>query len=415
MKKDAIIIGGGAVGLCCAYSLSKEGFTVEILEKSDVGAGSSLHNAGYVAPSHFIPLASPGIIAKGLRWMLNPESPFYIKPRFDLELFSWLWKFRAASTQAHVDRSKGLLRDLCLGSVPLYDEISRLNGTSFFYEKRGIMMAFRTEKGRASNLEEAAIAGDIGVHARVMDKDEIASLDPNLQFRGLGGVLYDQDCHIDPEQFLKRLSAYLEKNGVAIHRGEEVKSFEKKKGSVTGVITSKGRHEADVFVLASGAWTPGMVRDLHISIPIQPAKGYSITIPSDKHPSIPLILTESKVAVTPLGNRMRFAGTLELAGISHTINQRRVNAILKAVPLYMGGFDNIDLGTATIWGGMRPCTPDGLPYVGRFQRYNNLIAATGHAMLGITLAPITGKLVAEIATEKKPTIDVAMLNPERYG
>ncbi|HEX9657549.1 MAG TPA: FAD-dependent oxidoreductase [Bacteroidota bacterium] len=414
-KKDVLIIGGGIVGLCCAYSLLKEGCSVTIFEKDDIGSGASFGNAGFVAPSHFIPLASPGMIAKGLRWMLNPESPFYVKPRFDLDLISWMWKFRAASTQAHVDRSKGLLRDLCLGSVPLYDEMSRLNGTSFFYEKIGLFMMFRTEKGRKENLGAAEIAQQIGIEAKVLDNDGMRELDPKLESKALGAVFYQQDCHIDPEQFLKKLSAYLEKNGVTIHRGAEVKAFEKKKGAVTGVVTSKGKHEADVFVLASGAWTAGMVRELNVSIPLQPAKGYSITIPSDNHPRIPLILTESKVAVTPLGDRMRFAGTLELAGISHTINQRRVNAILKAVPLYMGGFDNIDLGTATIWGGMRPCTPDGLPYVGRFHRYNNLIAATGHAMLGITLAPITGQLVAEIATEKKPSIDVAMLDPDRYG
>jgi D-amino-acid dehydrogenase len=418
MSKDGhiIVIGGGVIGICTAYYLWTAGRQVTVVEQGEVGSGCSFANAGYVCPSHFIPLASPGMLARGLRWMLNPESPFYVKPRCNADVLTWLWKFRSACNENRATRAMPLLRDMNLESVALFKELSSMPGLDFGFRPNGLLMLYNSAEGEHEETGMAKKATRLGVEARLMSKDEINHLDPGLQVTARGGVYYPGDGHMDPARFVQGLGLFLQQQGVKVCPFTEVLGLERHEGRITGVRTTQGNLAADEFVLAGGSWSPGIVRPLGISIPVQPAKGYSVTTDSPpRKMSIPSILTEARVAVTPLGDSLRFAGTLELAGLDLSINMRRVHAILNAVPRYLADFNPRDYMNIKPWAGLRPCSPDGLPYVGRFRSCENLIAATGHAMLGLSLAPVTGKLVAEIVEGKTPSIHLTLLDPDRYN
>jgi D-amino-acid dehydrogenase len=410
-----VILGGGAVGLATAYALQREGHAITLLDRDQPGQACSLHNAGLLVPSHFVPMAHPGVISQGMKWMLDPESPFYIKPRLDRDLISWVWNFRKSSTDAHVHRSMALLRDLCQTSLRLVREMVERDGLRFGLESRGLLMLFRTHAGRQGCEEEARLAHTLGVDAEVLDRPGLEKLEPGAAFLASGGVYYPGDAHLSPAEFMNALAVSVRKAGVNMLGGTSVTGFITGRNRITAVTTPQGEIAGDEFVLAGGAWSPSILRALGIALPMQPGKGYSVTghAPS-RMPSIPMIFTEARVVLTPLGDSIRFAGTMELAGLDLSVNQRRVGAILKAVPLYLEGMPTPDRSTATLWSGLRPCTPDGMPYVGRFGSFNNLIAATGHAMLGISLAAVTGSLVADLVAGRAPGLDIRQLSPDRF-
>ncbi len=413
-QTEILIIGGGSIGVCSAYFLNQAGHDVTLLDKDDICAGSSYGNAGLVVPSHSIPLSAPGVWLKGLKWMLNPESPFYIKPRLDKDLVSWLWKFKASCTAEHMHRATPLIREMSLASVQLFDEIAAIEGVDFDYEKRGHLIAYLTEKGLKDGEADARTLIKHGVETRLMDASDIKTLDPNIENKAIGGIFYPQDAHLTPHKFVKGLASHILQNGVAFE-STEVIGFESSDRQIRKVITTRGDIEAEQVVIATGSWSPQLGQELKLNLPIQPAKGYSVTF---KRPQIsPVIgasLAESKVAVTPMGDTLRFAGTLELAGLDFSINKRRVKAILNAVPRYMPELDPSKLEMLETWRGLRPCSPDGLPFLGRSRYYQNLIVAAGHAMIGISLGPITGSLVKQIARRETPSTDLTMMSPERF-
>ncbi len=420
---EVVIIGGGAIGLCSAYYLSKAGAQVTVIDKGEFGHGSSLHNAGYVCPSHFIPLASPGIISQGLKWMLSPTSPFYVKPRFDLDFMSWAWKFRQSCTAENVQRAMPLLRDLGNASLELYKEFAAMDAFDFEWTPRGLLVLYRTEKGKHHWEEEAELSHKLGIEAKLCDRVGLQSLEPNVEMRADGGLYFPGDCHMTPAKFVRGLAKHLEANGVSLLKNTTVSGFsvrspsDKVQGNkIVEVKTSNGDFSADEFVLAGGSWSPTIARELGITLLVQAGKGYSVTIQrKESKPLIPLIFSEARVAMTSMGDTFRAAGTMEIAGLDLSITQRRVDAILNSIPNYIGGVTAADFKSGEVWAGLRPVSPDGLPYIGRFKSYPNLIAATGHAMIGMSLAPITGKLVSEIAMNQKSSIDLSLLNPDRFS
>jgi D-amino-acid dehydrogenase len=416
LKSDVIIIGGGAIGLCSAYYLQKAGAQVTVIDKGEFGHGSSLHNAGYVCPSHFIPLASPGIISQGLKWMLSPVSPFYVKPRFDKDFISWAWNFKKSCTDENVRRAMPLLRDLGNASLGLYEEFAAMKAFDFEWTPKGLLTLYRTEKGRLDCEEEARLAKEVGINARLLDKPSLQRLEPNVEMRAEGGLYFPDDCHMTPAKFVEGLTKHLESSGVRLQKNTLVSGFRVQGNRISEVITSNGNLAAEEFVLAGGSWSPTIVKELGVKLLVQAGKGYSVTIPRKQNkPAIPLIFSEARVAVTPMGDTIRFAGTMEIAGLDLSITRRRVDAILHSIPNYIGGFQESDFADAEPWAGLRPVSPDGLPYIGRVPSYPNLIAATGHAMIGISLAPITGRLVAEIATNTVPSFDLSLVDPSRFG
>jgi len=414
-QTDILVIGGGAIGVCCAHYLNQSGRQVSLIEKGDIGCGASLGNAGLVIPGQSIPLAAPGVITKGLKWMLDPESPFYIKPRFELNFLKWLWKFSRHCTAGHVRRAVPLIRDLQAASMKLFKELATIEEIDLGLRQEGIVDAYRDRRKFEEGVRTAALLRQFGLENRILGRNEISSFLPAIRTNIVGGVFYTRDAHLVPERFVLGLARHAERNGVVIHTNTEVIGMKKSGRRITSVLTTRGDFKANEVVLAGGSWSPIIVHDLGIRLFVEPAKGYSISYKRPMNfPEMPLLLVEAKVAVTPMDDALRFAGTLELAGWDLAINLRRVNAILKSIPLYLPDFDPRSLDLIEIWRGLRPCTPDGLPLIGRPINLDNLIVATGHAMKGISMAPVTGKLVAQLAAGERPDIDLSALNIERF-
>ncbi|HEY6951542.1 MAG TPA: FAD-dependent oxidoreductase [Bacteroidota bacterium] len=414
-KPNVVIIGGGAIGLCSAYYLAHHGASVVVLDKGEMGHGSSLHNAGYVSPSHFIPLAAPGVFTQGLKWMLNPTSPLYIKPRLNADFLAWTWKFARSCDKRIAMRAAPVLLELLLDSSELSKELARDDGMQFELTNRGITMLCLSQKGKEALSHEHEFALKMGLESRLLDQAGLQELDPKIEFRAAGGWHIPIDSHLVPATYCKNLADYLERRGVVMRRFGEITGFETSGKRITGVRTANEMIGADEFVLAGGAWSPGLIRSIGIRMYLEAGKGYSATFRNPKvKPTRPYILSERRVAVTPFSDSLRFAGTMEIAGISLNINKPRVEAILNAVPLYFGNIERPASAEAELWAGLRPVTPDGMPYVGRFRQYPNLIAATGHAMLGISLSAVTGKLISEIVAGRSPSHDLTLLNPNRF-
>lgn len=414
--KHVLVVGGGVIGLCTAYYARQEGYDVTVLERGQADHDScSLGNAGMIVPSHFVPLAAPGMIAYGLRAMWNPESPFAIRPRFDGDLARWGRLFAGAANAGHVARSAPLLRDLNLAGRRCYEDLAARFGDVFGLTKRGLLMLCKTERALHEEAQAAQKACGLGLPATVLTPQETAELDPGVRMDIAGAVHFPQDCHLTPQAFTARLTEALAADGVELRWGTDVTGWRATDGRIEAAQTTQGDMTADEYVLAGGSWSPQTVRGLGLRLPIQAGKGYSITLPQPRQqPRLCSIFTEARVAVTPMGSALRFAGTMEITGLDLSVNRRRVGGILKAIPQYFPDFRPEDFRDLPVWSGLRPCSPDGLPYVGRFGRYANLSAATGHAMMGMSLGPITGRLMADILAGRPTDIDIAALRPDRY-
>ena len=412
-KTETLVIGGGAIGVCCAYYLNELGKKVLLVEKDEICSGSSYGNAGLIVPSYSIPLAAPGVIGQGLKWMFKPESPFYIKPRLDRHLLAWLWKFQGACRQHHVRRSIPVLHDLHMASLKLFEELASNDGMDFALEKKGLLELFITQSGFDEGLKGIHLVKEFGIENRILQKEDLKEFLDGIHTAAVGGAYMPHDAHLNPDRFVLQLAHHAEKLGVRILTSSEVLDFDTNGRRVTGIKTTRGDISAEEVVVAGGSWSTQLASALRINLSMQPAKGYSITF---KRPSIcpalPVALVEARVVLTPMADTLRFAGTLELAGFDQSINLRRVYALLKAVRSYFPDMDPDSLDLLEIWQGLRPCSPDGLPYIGRAPRYDNVIIATGHGMLGISLAPITGKVVSQLSSNKNPSLNI---NPVRVG
>lgn len=411
---SVVVIGSGIVGLCCARELALRGHSVTVVEREgEVRSGCSFGNAGMIVPSHFIPLAAPGMAALGLKWMWNPESPFYIQPRLDLELFAWAWRFWRSATAAHVRRCEPLLRDLSFASRAAYEEMAvTLN---FGLETRGLLMLCKEAHTLEEEAHMAARANELGVPAQVLDAAGVAALDPAITMSVSGGVYFPKDCHLSPNHLMAALGRECERMGVKFVWNTEVTGWRKEDNALRAAITCQGEIEADEFVLAAGSWSSETVTSLGLRIPMQAGKGYSLTLTQPRQrPALCSILTEARVAVTPMNGGLRFGGTMEIAGLNERINPRRVQGIIKAVPHYFPAFEPGDFSGIEPWCGLRPCSPDGMSYLGRTGAAKNLVVATGHAMMGVSLGPVTGRIVADLVDGVNPGLDLRPMSPDRF-
>ena len=416
MNKRIVIIGGGVIGLAAAYYCACRGHSVTVLDRSpDHRSGCSYGNAGMIVPSHFVPLAAPGMVALGLKWMWNPKSPFYIKPRCSWDLLDWAVKFWRAAHAAHVARSAPLLRDLHLASRACFEELSELPDNDFGLVKKGLVMLCKTPQALEEEARYAAQAHELGVPAQVLDPRGLAELDPTVSLEVAGGVYFPKDCHLAPDRFLLGLRRQLDQTDTRMEWNTEATGFIRQASRLEAVRTRRGEFRADEFILAGGAWSPALVRELGLRLPMQAGKGYSLTLAQPRQlPKICAICTEARVAVTPMGKNLRFSGTMEIAGMNQDINPARVQGIIQSVPRYSPKFAPEDFAGVSPWCGLRPCSPDGLPYLGRTARIANLTLATGHAMMGLSLGPITGRLVSEIVSSDRPSFDLRQLDPDRF-
>ena len=349
VSTDVIVVGAGAIGLSCAYYLNQQGHAVTVVDKGRVGSGCSHGNAGLIVPSHVVPLAAPGVVSQGLKWLFKATSPFYIKPRLSPTLGAWLWRFLRACTEERMRAAIPVMHGLLQTSLDLFEELEAAGIQGAGPERKGMFMVYEGNKGYKDCMRTAELAREQGLVVDELGEQTLRDMEPCLPKATAGGIFFQQDAHLDP-----------------------------------------------------AAMVSGM-------------RDYSITVDTKGGgPKLPMILAEAKVSVTPLGNQVRFGGTLELSGIDPRINRKRASGLLQAATEMVPGFDSDSIATEDIWAGYRPCTPDGLPIIGSYPGLDNLTVATGHAMVGISLAPVTGKLVGALVDGHKPCLDVGPLSVTRF-
>lgn len=413
MAKEVLIIGGGIIGLSAAYYANKAGHSVTVIDKSAMNAGASYVNAGYLTPSHIIPLAAPGVMKKGLKWMFNPASPLYIKPRIDADFLKWAWAFNKSCTASNVDRSIRAIRDINLMSRELFTDLKKDEDFGFQLERKGLLMLCQTHEMLEEEVRTSKLANQEGLEACELTLEELKTLEPNLKINAVGAVHYGCDAHTTPTQLMAELKALLPIRGVKIRSEEEVTNIDYKANKIASVWTNKGNYSPDEVVMAAGSWSAKLAKQLGVPLLLEAGKGYRINSERDLGISMPAILCERKVAVTPMSGFTRFSGTMEIAGINHEINKVRVEAIANAAHLYYPEITISQEEKNTAACGLRPVSPDGMAYIGRSKKCDNLVFATGHAMMGWSMGPATGKLVSELISDKNPSIDLTAFNPDR--
>jgi D-amino-acid dehydrogenase len=410
-RKEILIVGGGVIGVCVAYYLTAKKYDVTLVEKNKICSGSSHGNAGLISCANPIPMAEPGVIKKGLRWMMDAQGPFYIKPRLDLELIRWVLGFRAACREKPMRRAIDVTLAMRKISQQLSGELTAEDKLSFGWQHKGRMLVYQKNDSLKDGIKTLNFLKQYGISGEILNSDGVREIDPNLRPSVVGGIYYPDYEHVLPERYVKGMARIAEDRGTTLKTETEVIGFETARKRIAKVVTTRGDFNPDQVILAAGSWSPVIAQDLGLRLPIQPAKGYSITVKRTNSCSqIPLSLADHKVAVTPMGEQLRFSSNLELVGYDSSINRRRIAATRRTVNMYLSGIDELEL--IQIWSGFRPNTPDTLPIIERNEAYANLILATGHGMLGMTHSLITGKLVSEIIAGETPSVN---LNPFRLG
>lgn len=416
-QKKVVVIGGGVVGLCTAYYLSQEGHQVTVVNKSKLNSGASHVNAGYLTPSHIIPMAAPGMVSKGFRWMFKASSPFYIKPRLDSDLIRWGIQFMKSCTPAHVQRSMKAILDINLLSKALYLEMQKNAHFDFHLETKGLLMAFKTAKAEKEEAEVVAQAKNLGLKIRLLSPEEVLKKQPGIAMDIAGAYWYESDAHSTPELFMQNLIRVLKEKGVQFILEQEVSHFKLKKDQrIQTVHTKEQEILTDEVVIASGAWSESLLKQLGIRLSVQAGKGYRLNLNQPTAITLPAILLEAKVAVTPMQGFTRVGGTMELSGLNHKINSKRVSAIAQAATAYYPQVQVTQEEIEYVRCGLRPLSPDGLPFIGRHSKCKNIVLATGHSMMGWSLGPATGKLVSQLISDQETSMKIDHFSPERtYG
>jgi D-amino-acid dehydrogenase len=385
VEPEVVVVGGGAIGVSAAYELARRGVRVTLLERGALGDGCSAGNAGLICPSHSRPLATPAALAEGLRSLLRADSPLSIRPR--RATVAWLARFAAACRADRAERATDAIRSLSVASLELHAELAAL-GTGF--ERRGTLSVYETEARFEAGRREAERSG---LECRILSPDEARAFEPALRGPIAGAVYFPQEAHLDPLRYVRAVGEAAAKAGADIQTNVEVRSLD--------------RLRTKTVVVAAGVWS-GRLAD----VPVTGGKGYHVDVAAaEGDPQLPMLLQEARSALTPLDGRLRLAGMLEVAGLDERPNPARVAAMRRAAARVLGGDQREPLD---VWTGLRPCTPDGLPVIGQPAARPELVLATGHAMKGLSLAPVTGRLVAELVTGEQPSHDLAPFSPDRF-
>jgi D-amino-acid dehydrogenase len=404
MTPDVVVVGGGAIGAATALELARRGAQVVLLERGPaLASGCSAGSAGLICPSHSTPLSNPAAVRNGLRWTFTRDSPFYLKPR--LAAVPWVARFLLAARRA--DLGARVIRELSFASLAMHAELATEIDTGF--ERRGVMNVYSTEESAAAGRLEAERSG---LQFQLLDRGQALELEPALQPHIVGAVYYPDEAHCDSLRFVEALAAAAKAEGAEIRTGVEVRRMRRLNGGVA-LETSEGELRPSTAVLAAGAWTRQLARGAGVYLPLEGGKGYHVDLEAaDTDPRIPVWLAESWAIATPLPGRLRLAGTLELAGLDATIDRMRAEAVRRGGERGLRGLEGRRV--IDVWAGLRPCAPDGLPVVGTPEGAPGVVLATGHAMKGVSLAPVTARLVGELVAGEPPSHDLSPFRPDRF-
>ncbi|MGE0582166.1 MAG: NAD(P)/FAD-dependent oxidoreductase [Steroidobacteraceae bacterium] len=416
-SRRVVVIGGGIAGLAAAWYAAQDGHRVVLLDRgAPDGDRCSLGNAGMIVPSHLVPLASPGSVKLGLRSLMDPTSPLRVAPRLDPEYLRWCWQFLRAARASRVALAAPALRDLALLGRRGYEALTLLWPQGVPLAERGMLILCRNAHALREEQEAAKLAQRLGVPAEILDRDAAAALEPGLDMAIAGAVRYPLDAQTVPQRVVATLVAGLAEAGVELHWHTEVTGLRRAGARVAAAVTPEGEVGGDEFVIAGGMWSAALARAIDLPLPLMAGKGYSFTLEQPRvRPFAGAILNEARIAVTPMGSGLRFAGTMELCGLDRSIDPRRIAAMLEAIPRYYPQFGPADFAGITPWAGLRPCPPDGMPYIGRTLRADNVLFATGHSMMGVSLAPATGRIISDLIAGREPAVPIGLFRPDRYG
>jgi D-amino-acid dehydrogenase len=420
--EGVLVIGGGVIGVCTAYYLAEAGHEVTVLEREEQicpASASSYGNAGIICPSDVVPLAAPGVLGKGMAWMLDDTSPFFARPRADLGFARWLALFRAACTAERARQAKPALRALGVASRALYDELVAGHEADYGFSPTGWITVCTTRDGLDESRHEAAETAPLGVVSEMLDAAELRRRVPGLTADAVGAVFNPENAFVDPRRFVRGLRERAAQLGARFVTEAEVLGFRAGRGRVQAAVTTRGEIPCRQVVLAAGVDTPALARTLAQrgtgTVPlIEPGKGYSIDLPRTTGAGdAVLYLYEGAICVTPFAEILRVAGTLELTGFDRRVNRRRVEGIRRAAARYLP--ETAGVAPLRLWRGLRPLTPDGLPFIDRLMHLDNVLVAAGHCMMGITYGPATGKLVAQLIAGDEPLTDPRPFRLDRFG
>lgn len=411
-----VVIGGGVIGLCSALALAAKGMHVTVLEASEEESDScSTGNAGMIVPSHFVPLAAPGMALYGLKMLLRKDSPFGFSWPPSLEMAAWAIRFLRASNPAQAERAGPVLRDLNLLSRARYRELHETLGIEGLRES-GLTMLCETHHALDEERGQAERAETLGLRVQVLDKAALQREEPQVEIEAVGGVKFLDDASLDPPAFLRAVRSELRRRGAHLEYGCPATEFSLGVSRVDAVRTRQGEFPADEFVLAGGVATGELARGLGLRLPLVGGKGYGFTVAEPPvHLRACAILVEARVALTPMPAGLRVAGTMELGARDLRVSPRRLGGIRASVRRCLPALQTARLEDAPVWAGLRPCSPDGLPYLGRTSRWPNLTLAAGHAMMGLSLGPATGEIVGQIVAGEPTSIPIELLDPDRYA
>ncbi len=409
-KRDVIIIGGGVIGAATAYFLAKQGAQVTVIERGKFGKACSHGNCGYISPSHILPLCQPGAIGSTFKTLFKRNSPFKIKPRFDADLISWLWKFARNCNKKHMLAAGHARQHLLNSSRALYAELIESGElTDCEWQTKGLMFVFNSQ----SHFEHHAhvvelLREEYNVQAVPYAGAELIKLEPALKPGPAGGWLYPDDAHVRPDKVMSAWQNRLHQLGVVIREEREFLGFDVSNKRVHSINTSAGKMETDQVVIATGAWTPLLKQHLKLSVPIQPGKGYSITMNRPGIcPEYPMLFEEHRVGITPMQTGYRIGSTMEFAGYDTSMNPARIKLLTDGAKYYL--HEPMSEPILETWYGWRPMSCDGVPMIGLVPAYSNVWMAAGHSMLGLSMATGTGKLLSEMICGNKTHLD-----PEPY-
>ena len=400
-----VVVGGGVIGAACAYYLRLAGRPVTLIEQGAFARGCSHGNCGFVSPSHVLPLAGPGAIWRTLKSLVSRNSPVKVRWRLDPAMWAWFWRFRQRCNEHDMIAAGHAIHALLMSSRSLYDDLLQRTLTDTEWEPLGLLFVLRSVAGMEHFAEvDRLLNSEFNMGATRYDGEALSELEPALKTGLAGAWHYPIDGHLRPDKLMLAWRRVLEGSGVEIREHCELRDLAVEQNLARRIITSQGDVTADQVVIATGAWTPRLRRMLRCPIPIQPGKGYSLTMPRPAIcPRLPMIFEEHRVAITPMSSAYRIGSTMEFAGYDTRMNADRLQLLTDGAAIYLR--DPVTEPVLESWWGWRPMTPDSVPYIGKVPKLDNVYLAAGHNMLGLSMSPATGRLIAELLTGQPPHID----------
>lgn len=412
-KIDVLVLGGGVIGIATALELQKAGRQVLVIDRGPIGHGCSYGNAGWITPCFAMPLPQPGLFWKSLGWLLNPESPLYIKPQPSWLLARWMTQFLLSMNERKLRRSVSVLTEISKYSLGFYRDLAARAPETFGFSQQGLLMVSAEEAGIRAAEAEMRLMLERGIPGERLGRDELLAKEPSLKPVIRGGVYFPSEAHSEPLATVQVLAREFTEAGGRLLPGAEVFDFEIEGNRIAKVLTTRGTFEPDLMVMTLGSWSEPVAKRLRLSVPILGGKGYSLIVDSFRvKPRHPIMIVERKIAVTPRADSVRVAGTLELVKRDEGITTRRVQAILKGADLYLQ--TEGEPRVREIWRGLRPCTPDGVPMIGFSGKYKNLFYNVGHQMLGLQSAPGSARLAGDLIFGRAPLTEPGPFNPGRF-